>query len=112
MATPTFSINGGSNLAGIRASWQQVVKRRQSDGKIIYQNYALHTWDIEQMEMSAYLSLVAQAGKRLTSLATTNIDDINNGATYSSAEILGVVGGEQVGQRMTGIRVEFRVDVS
>lgn len=112
MATPTFSINGGSNLPGVVASWQRVIRYRRANGAFVYQNYAFHAWEIEQMEMSAYLALAAQAGKRLTSLATTNVTDINNGATYTSAEILGVVSGQQVGQRMTDVRVEFRVDVT
>ena len=111
MATPTFVLNGSITFHGVSASWQRVIKRTNDDGTIIYQNYALHTWDIPQAEMDSYLSLLAQAGKRLTSLATTNISDRNNGATYTSVEV-GIVNCQHVGRRAVGIRAEFRVDVS
>ena len=86
-------------------------KRKNADGSIEYQPYALHIWQIAQMEMDIYLSLLAQSGKRLTSLATTNINDVNNGATYTNAEV-SVVNAQQIGRRAVGIRCEFRVDVS
>ena len=111
MATPTFVINGSITFHGVVASWGRVPKRKNSDGSIDYQPYALHTWDVPQMEMDTYLSLLAQSGKRLTSLATTNIDDVNNGATYTAVE-LAVVNAQQIGRRAVGIRCEFRVDVS
>lgn len=111
MATPTFVINGTITFHGVVASWERVPKRKNSDGSIDYQPYALHTWQIAQAEMDSYLSLLAQSGHRLTSLATTNINDVNNGATYTSVE-LSVVNCQQVGRRAVGIRCEFRVDVS
>ena len=109
--TVAFSINGGSAIPGVIAAWQRVAKRRNTDGSITWQNYALHRWTIAQMEMSACLSLLAQSGKRLTSLATSNINDVNNGATYTSAELT-VVNYQQVGRRAVGIRCEFRADIT
>jgi len=111
MATPTFVVNGSITFHGVQSTWQRVVKRKNADGSIDYQPYALNVWEISQAEMSSYLSLLAQSGHRLTSLATTDIEDVNNGATYTSAE-LAVVNCQQVGRRAVGIRCEFRVDVS
>jgi hypothetical protein len=111
MATPVFTINGSISFYGVKAEWQRVIKRKNADGSITYQPYALHTWTIPQMEVSTFLSLQALSGQRLTSLATTNINDVNNGATYSSVE-LSVVNCTQVGRRATGITASFRVDVS
>lgn len=109
MATPTFSINGGSNIPGVSANWQRVEKRRTPAG-ITWQDYALHTWDAAQMEMATYESLRAAQGTVLSSLATTDIEDVNNGATYTSAEIT-AVSGSQTGRRATGVRVEFKAKV-
>lgn len=111
MATPTFVLNGSITFHGVSANWQRVVKRQNDDSTIEYQPYALHIWDIPQAEMDSYLSLLAQAGKRLTSLATTNISDRNNGATYTSVEV-GIVNCQHVGRRAVGIRAEFKIDVS
>ena len=111
MATPTFVVNGTITAYGVKAEWQRVPKRQNSDGTVTWQNYAVHTWDVPQMEMDTYLSLLAQSGKRLTSLATTNIDDVNNGATYTAVE-LAVVNAQQIGRRAVGIRCEFRVDIT
>ena len=111
MATPVFTINGSITFHGVVASWQRVPKRKNSDGSITYQPYSLHTWAIAQAEMSSYLSLLAQSGQRLESLATTNINDVNNGATYTSVEV-DVVNAAQVGRRAVGITASFRVDVS
>jgi hypothetical protein len=63
------------------------------------------------MEMDTYEALEAQQGKRLTSLATNDIDDRNEAATYVNAEI-GIVSCQQIGRRATGVHIEFRVDVT
>jgi hypothetical protein len=110
MATPTFVVNTTIACYGVFAGWQRVQKRR-TPGGITWQNYALHTWDISQMEMSVFLSLLALQGQRLTSLATTAIGDVNNGATYTSAEIT-TLSGAQTGRRAVDVRIEFRVDIS
>jgi hypothetical protein len=62
--------------------------------------------------MSTFLALNLQQGQQLTSLATTTLADVNNGATYTSAEIVEMVNCAQVGRRATNLRVVFRVDVS
>jgi hypothetical protein len=112
VATPTFVINSSITFFGVKAEWQRVIKRKNADGSITYQPYALHTWTIPQMEMATFLSLQALSGHRLTSLETSDIDDRNNGATYTNAEIVEMVNTSQVGRRATGCRVVFRVDVS
>jgi hypothetical protein len=111
VATPIFSVNGGAAIPGVVANWQRVQKRRQSNGVIVYQNYALHTWSIEQMDMAAFLAFRTLQGNRLTSLATTDIDDRNNGATYTAAEVKLIIC-NQVGRRATAIQIEFRVDIT
>ena len=111
MATPVFTINGSITFHGVTADWQRVAKRRNADGSIDWQPYALHMWSIEQAEMSSYLSLLAQSGKRLTSLATNDFLDANEAATYTSAEV-GVVNAGQIGRRSVSCRVVFRADVS
>ena len=108
MATPTFAINSGNSLPGMQADWQRVPKRKNVDGTIDYQPWSRHWWDIEEMEMSEYETLQALSGTVLTSLDTTDIDDKNNGATYTSAEV-GVVNCRQQGRQARGVRVEFRV---
>lgn len=107
MTTPTFAINGGANIPGVTATWQRLEKRWTPAG-IEWQAYALHTWDIAQMEMGVFLALRAKRGRVLSSLATTNIADINSGATYTDAEII-TVSGSQLGRRAVNVRVEFRV---
>lgn len=109
MATPTFVVNGSITCYGVTAEWQRQARRRNGDGSITWQEMASHTWDIPQMEMSTFLSLQALAGSTLSSLATTAITDRNNGATYTTAEIVSVVNASQVGRRAVGVRVEFRV---
>ena len=111
MATPTYSINGSITFHGVQSTWARVPKRKNSDGSIDYQPYALNFWEVSQAEMSSYLSLMAQSGHRLTSLETNDIDDANEAATYTSVE-LAVVNAQQIGRRAVGIRCEFRVDVS
>lgn len=111
MATPTFVVNGTITCYGVIADWQRQAKRVNSDGTITYQPYALHTWDIEQMEIATFLLLQAQQGQRLTSLATTDIDDRNNGATYTSAE-MGIISGQQTGRRAVNVHIEYRVDIT
>lgn len=111
MAIPIYSINGAITFYGVTSEWQRVVKRKDADGSIEYQNYALNIWQISQAEMSSYLSLLAQSGHRLTSLETNDINDVNEAATYTSVE-LAVVNCQQVGRRAVGVRCEFRVDVS
>lgn len=112
MATPTFAVNSGNNLPGITSDWQRVVKRRDNDGTITYQNYAINIWDAPYMDMSEFLILQGLKGQALTSLDTTDIDDRANGATYTSAEIISTVKCEQAGLMATGVRIEIRVDVS
>lgn len=112
MATPTFVINSTITFYGVKAEWQRVPKRKNSDGSIDWQPYAMHTWDVLQMEMDTFLDLQALSGARLTSLATTDIEDRNNGATYTAAEIVEMVNTSQVGRRATSCRCVFKVDVS
>lgn len=108
MAAPVYVVNGSITCYGVLADWERVPKRTNSDGTVEYQPYARHIWDIPQMEMSTFLSLRAQQGKRLTSLATTDIDDRANGTTYTSVE-MGLVNCRQTGRRAVGVTVEFRV---
>lgn len=107
----TFSVDGGAEIPGVKANWQRQAIRRRDDGTQDLHPWATHTWDIASMDMATYLALQALHGQALTSLATTDIDDRNMPATYTSA-ILESIRGQQVGRRMTGVRVEFRVDVS
>lgn len=108
----TFALNSGDAIPGVQASWERVVKRRNNDGTIEYQNYALHTWDIAVMEGATYDTVKALQGTRLTSLETTDIDNPNQLATYTSAEIIGAIGGQHVGLQVNGVRITFKIDVS
>lgn len=110
MTTPTFAVNG-TTCHGVSANWERVVRRQNADGTAEYQPYARHTWEIGQMSMVAFEALQSLIGRRLVSLATTDIDDRNSAATYTSAE-MGLVSAEHTGRRATGVRVEFRVDIS
>lgn len=111
MAAPAYVVNGSITVYGVIADWERPVKRTNSDGTMTYQPYARHTWDVPQMAMSTYEALEALQGTRLTSLATNDIDDRNEAATYTSVE-MGLVNCQQVGRRAVGVTVEFRVDVS
>ena len=108
MTTPTFSINGGSAIPGVTAKWEVLPKRVRLNGVADFQAMYRHSWDIPQMTVSQYETLQALSGQPLTSLATTQYSDFNDAATYTTAE-MGLVTGYQIGQRMTGIRIEFRV---
>lgn len=111
MTTPVFQVNGVINIQGVKSNWQRVEKRRLDDGTIEYQDYLLNVWDIDQETMSVFLALQALSGKTLTSLATTDVTDRNEAATYNSGVEMGVVNCQQIGQRATGIRVEYRVKI-
>lgn len=111
MTTPVYTVNSSITCYGVTADWERQPKRTNSDGTTDWQPYARHIWEIPQMTMAAFLLLRAQQGKRLTSLATNDIDDRNEAATYASAE-MGMVNCQQVGLRATGVTVEFRVDVT
>lgn len=110
MTTPVYTVNSSITCYGVRAGWQRVEKRRNSDGTTDFQPWALHTWDIAQMEMTTFESLRALQGAALASLATNDIIDRNDNATYTSA-VLGLVNGQQIGRRAVNVRLEFRVDV-
>lgn len=105
-----FSVNGGDLVHGVKANWQRLAIRKRDDGTLDLHPWARHTWDIASMDMATYLALQALHGQALTSLVTTDIDNRNVEKTYTSA-ILESVRGQQVGRRMTGVRVEFRVKV-
>lgn len=112
MALPTYSINGSITFYGVQSEWQRVAKRRNANGSVTWQNYAMNTWLIAQMEVSTFLSLQALSGHRLTSLATNDIEDVNTGITYISAEIVEVVNAAQIGRRATSVRCVMRVDIT
>ena len=110
MAAPTYVVNS-TTFYGVKANWQQVIKRKNCDGSIDYQPYALHTWDISTAEMASFLALNLVQGQSLTSLQTVDIDDSDAGATYTDVELTEIVNTAQVGMRATGLRVVFRVSV-
>lgn len=105
-----FSVNGGGLVHGVKANWQRQAIRKRDDGSQDLHPWARHTWDAASMDMATYLALQALHGQALASLVTTDIDNRNVEKTYTSA-ILESIRGQQVGRRMTGVRVEFRVKV-
>lgn len=106
------AVNGGSVIHGVNVDWQRIPKRKNAGGSIDYQDWALCTWQIDQLEMSLYLALQALGGQVLSSLTTSDIDRRNFQRTYSNAEVVGPVNaGAHVGLRATDIRVTFRVGV-
>lgn len=108
---PYYRLNLGTIIPGIAASWQRQVKRKNDDGTITYQPYALHTWDIPVATMDLYLELLALKGTAFSRLITNDIDNRNIGRVYNAGELINVIPGQQVGRRMTGLKIEFRVDV-
>lgn len=111
MAAPVYQINGSISVYGVNSSWQRVPKRINADGSTEWQPYLLNVWEIASMEESTFQSLRALQGAALTSLSTNTPTDRNVGITYSSGVDLGLVNGQQVGRRMTGVTLEFRVDI-
>lgn len=111
MATPTFAVNGGPDLPGVNSNWQRLPKRKNTDGTIEYLSWALNTWHVPEMSMANFETLQAMSGAVLISLDTTDIDDRNNGAQYTDAE-LDVVNGRHVGLRVLDVRLAFRVKVA
>lgn len=107
MAIPVFQING-TTIHGVTANWQRVIKRETPEG-IVYQDWLIHTWDIEQQGMTAALVIQALAGNDISSLATTDVDDRANGATYTNVEMISMANYTHVGKRATSLRVEFRI---
>jgi hypothetical protein len=110
--TVTYSLNNSITVPGVRSSWQRQVKRRRPDGTIEYQPWAVNTWDVDNATMEVYEAVRALQGQVLTSLETNDIDSRNAAKTYTSAEITGPVVGQQVGRRVTGVSISFRVDIS
>lgn len=109
--TIAFAVNGSTFAAGIQANWQRPVKRKNNDGTVEYQDCAIHTWEAATMDMTEYEVLRAAQGQVLTSLVTTTTDDPNTENEYTGAEITSVARAQQVGRRVTGVRVEYRVKV-
>lgn len=111
MTTPTYTVNGSITLYGVRSDWQRLPKRTNNDGTVTYQEWAINTWDVPQATMANYEALRALQGAALASLATNDIDDRNEAATYSDGVEVGLVNAAQTGRRAVGLRVEFRVKV-
>lgn len=107
---PYFQINSGFALGGVKANWQRVEKRRTPSG-IVWQDYALLTLDIPQMEMSNFLAIRTLQGQRLTSIRATDINHSNTMKTYTIAEMLGVIAGGQTGRRAVNVQVQLKVKV-
>ena len=110
MAAPSYSVNSIS-VPGVISSWERVPKRKNNNGVTDYQDYAINTWDIEKMNATVFEQVQALRGAVLTSLATNDIDDQDNGTTYTSAEMVSLTNGQHVGTQIKNVRLEFRVKV-
>ena len=110
MATPTYSINGGSQLHGIRADWQRQQTVPNADGSQTFSNWSKHIWRASITNETEYIELQdALRANPLTSIETNDIDDRNTNATYTSV-ILTSVKGQHLAINMINVLIEFRID--
>ncbi len=110
--TPSYSVNGGTEIHGVTSDWQRQPLRRNIDGTIDYLPSALNLWRVPEMIETEFETLRGLQGCALTSLETNNFDDRNSAKTYTVNAILeSVVNGNQLGRLMTNVRLSFRVDV-
>lgn len=108
MATPTYSINAGTQLHGIDADWQRQPIRTNDDGTLTYNDWARHIWRTQIMPVAEYIELQEALRNGLSSIETNDIDSRNSNKTYTNV-IMENVSGEQDGRNIIGISVEFRV---
>ena len=106
----TYQVNG-IEIHGVKSNWKKVPKRKNTDGSIDFQDWALNIWSLEQQEMTAYETVQLLSGLVITSLDTNDIDNRNTGKQYTSVE-LGSVNCTHIGRRATNITLEFRVDIT
>jgi hypothetical protein len=110
MATPTYSINGGTQVHGVEAGWQRVPLRHNDDGTVTWSDWARHMWRAAVMETATYLEFQAvhAAGGLLSSIETNDIDDRNTNATYTDAQLV-KLNGNHLGRNVVNVAAEFRV---
>ena len=106
-----YSVNSGTELAGIQADWQRIPNRRNITGETDYSIWANHTWTIPVIKAIYYLELLVLQGTVLTALKTNNINYRNQGTTYTSAT-MGLVNGTHEGLNMRNVTIEFKVKIS
>lgn len=108
MTVPTYSIDGGTEISGVTASWEEVIIRQNDDGTIEYSIWKRHTWRVPSMAMARFLELAAAQGEALTSIETNDVDDRNEAATYTNV-VLGVANGRHLGLNARDVIIEFRI---
>lgn len=112
MATPTYSINGGTQVYGVQSDWQRQAARVNDDGTIDYTPSAVNIWTMGTVLMTTYEELRAAWRSSLTSLETNDIDNRNTGKTYSTNIFFeSLTDGGQVGINMVNVVCRFRLDV-
>lgn len=108
MATPTYSINAGTALHGITATWDNAPVQPKTPGTVDFSPWRLHTWQADKMPVARWLELRAARGAALSTLETNDYDYPNEAQTYSSV-ILETLTGRHIGHIVRGVVAEFRV---
>jgi len=107
--TVAYSINSSPEIHGVSSRWKRVPKRRRSDGKIDFSDWAINTWDVAVMTAVNFEILRGVQGQSLTSLQTSNIDVVNSEGEYTNVILESVVNANQLGINMMAVKITFRV---
>lgn len=110
--TITYEVNSTAINAGIQANWSPISTGKNTDAtQKLSTNWRTHIWNSASMEVTEWLVLLALRGVAFTELKTTNESTPNSTATYSTGNVMSVVG-NQIGRQIKNVRITFLVDVT
>jgi hypothetical protein len=108
----TYEINSNTINAGIQADWKPISTGNNADAtQKLSSDWRRHVWTCAFMEMAEWLILLALRGTSITELKTTDESIPNSTGTYSTGRVMTVTG-NHIGRRMSGVKVEYLVDVT
>ncbi len=105
-----YQVNSNPIAAVPIAQWNHIRSSDITDGSYNISDWYEHIWIIAKMPMVDYEFLDSQVGKALVEIITTQQDDPNTEATYTSA-VLQSIEGNHIGLNMINVRVIFKIDI-
>ena len=110
--TITYALNSNTINAGIQADWQPIGTGNNADGtQRLSTDWRRHVWSCQFMEIAEWLILLPLRGTVFAELQTTDESTPNSTGTYSTGRVMTVTG-QQIGRRMSNVKVSFLVDIT
>lgn len=104
-----YQVNSNEISAVPVAQWNSITSSDLTDGSYNISDWYDHIWIIAKMPMVDYEFLDSLVGKSLVEIITTQQNDPNTEATYTSA-VLQSIEGRHIGLNMHNVRVQFKID--